>query len=87
MIEGSGSIPLTNGSGSGRPRNMWIRIQNTDLPKMFNPLAQVGSGAGGTGGGGGVVSGVAFPAMSQLKDLKELALTSQNLSFQDVFNF
>jgi hypothetical protein len=34
-------------------------------------LAQVGSGAGGTGGGGGVVSGVAFPAMSQLKDLKE----------------
>ncbi len=30
MIEGSwagsGSIPLTNGSGSGRPKNMWIRI-------------------------------------------------------------
>ncbi len=31
MIEGygsraeSGSIPLTNGSGSGRPKNMWIR--------------------------------------------------------------
>jgi hypothetical protein len=25
MIEGSGSIPLTNGSGSGsrRPKNMW----------------------------------------------------------------
>jgi hypothetical protein len=45
---------------------------------MFNPLTQVGSGAGGTGGGGGVVSGVAFPAMSQLKDLKEHALTSQN---------
>ena len=46
---------------------------------MFNPLAQVGSGAGSTGGGGGgVVSRVAFPAMSQLKDLKELALTSQN---------
>ncbi len=22
---GSGSIPLTNGSGSGRPKNMWIR--------------------------------------------------------------
>ncbi len=22
---GSGSIPLTNGSGSGRPENMWIR--------------------------------------------------------------
>jgi hypothetical protein len=32
MIEGSGSIPLTNGSGSGRPINMWIRwirIRNT----------------------------------------------------------
>ncbi len=28
MIEesGSGSIPLTSGSGSGRPKNMWIRI-------------------------------------------------------------
>ncbi len=25
MIEGSGSTPLTNGSGSGRPKNMWIR--------------------------------------------------------------
>jgi hypothetical protein len=27
MIEGYGSIPLTNGSGSGsrRPKNMWIR--------------------------------------------------------------
>jgi hypothetical protein len=33
---GSGSIPLTNGSGSGRPQNMWIRwirirIRNTGL--------------------------------------------------------
>jgi hypothetical protein len=28
MIEGSGSIPLTSGSGSGRPKNMWIRIRN-----------------------------------------------------------
>ncbi len=29
---GSGSIPLTNGSGSRRPRNLWIRIRirNTD---------------------------------------------------------
>ncbi len=29
MIEGSGSIPLTNesGFGSGRPKNMWIRIR------------------------------------------------------------
>jgi hypothetical protein len=35
MIEGSGSIPLTSGSGSWRPKNMWIRwirirIRNTD---------------------------------------------------------
>ncbi len=34
MIEGSGSIPLTSGSGSGRPKNMWIpwiriRLRNT----------------------------------------------------------
>jgi hypothetical protein len=33
MIEGSGSIPLTSGSGSGRPENMWIqiRIRNTNF--------------------------------------------------------
>jgi hypothetical protein len=34
MIEGSGSgsrsISLTNGSGSRRPKNLWIRIRNTD---------------------------------------------------------
>ncbi len=31
MIEGSGSIPPTNGSGSGsrRPKNTWIRIRNS----------------------------------------------------------
>jgi hypothetical protein len=29
LIEGSGSIPLTNGSGSGMPKTMWIRIRNT----------------------------------------------------------
>ncbi len=31
MIEESGSetIPLTYGSGSRRPKNMWIRIRNT----------------------------------------------------------
>jgi hypothetical protein len=33
-VSGSGSIPLTSGSGSGRPKNMWIRkirirIRNT----------------------------------------------------------
>jgi hypothetical protein len=27
---GSRSKPLTNGSVSGRPKNMWIRIRNTD---------------------------------------------------------
>ncbi len=39
MIEGSGSgsIPLTNGSGSMRPKNMWIRIRDTDI--MNDPLA------------------------------------------------
>jgi hypothetical protein len=33
MTEGSGSesIALTNGSGSGRPKNMWIRIRNTGM--------------------------------------------------------
>jgi hypothetical protein len=45
-IEGSGvgsrSIPLTNGSGSGRPKNMWIRsrirIRNTaDIYSVFSP--------------------------------------------------
>jgi hypothetical protein len=35
MIEGSGSIPLTYGSGSRRPKNIWIRwirirIRNTE---------------------------------------------------------
>ena len=37
MIEksGSGSIPLTSGSGSGRPKNMWIRIHNTALKSLF----------------------------------------------------
>jgi hypothetical protein len=31
MIEGSGSISLTSGSGSGdrRSKNMWVRIRNT----------------------------------------------------------
>ncbi len=29
VIEGSGYIHLTYGSGSRRPKNMWIRIRNT----------------------------------------------------------
>jgi hypothetical protein len=36
---GSGSIPLTSGSGSGRPKNMWIRIQNTARSHRHNPHA------------------------------------------------
>ncbi len=31
MIEGSGAVPLANGSGSGRPKNLRIRILNTDI--------------------------------------------------------
>ncbi len=36
MIEGSGSVPLTNGSGSRRPKNIRIRIRNTAF--RFNIL-------------------------------------------------
>jgi hypothetical protein len=41
MIEGfgAGSIPLTSGSGSGRPKNMWIRwirIRNTAINSILN---------------------------------------------------
>ncbi len=38
MIEGtgSGSIPLTSGSESGRPKNMWIRIRNTGSSHIVN---------------------------------------------------
>jgi hypothetical protein len=41
MIEGSGSIPLTNRSGSRRPKNLWIRgirirIRNTG-PRHQSP--------------------------------------------------
>ena len=38
MIEGSGSIPPTSGSRSGRPKNMWIRwirIRNTELMNNY----------------------------------------------------
>ncbi len=37
LMEGSGSIPLTNGSGfgSGRLKNMWIRIRNTAFTDKF----------------------------------------------------
>jgi hypothetical protein len=34
MIEGSGSVPCTNGSGSGRPKNIRIRIRNTASPLL-----------------------------------------------------
>jgi hypothetical protein len=37
MIEGSGSIHLTSGSGSGRPKNTWIRIRNT-VRKCLHPV-------------------------------------------------
>ncbi len=45
MIEGSGSIPLTSGSGSGfrRPKNMWIlwiRIRNTGLQQYQQPKTE-----------------------------------------------
>ncbi len=56
MIEGSETIPLTNGSGPGsrRPRNMWIRIRirirNTlNLRMTFVVLCRSGRyGAGGS---------------------------------------
>jgi hypothetical protein len=35
MIEGSGSVPLTNGSGSRKPKNIRIRIHNTDFTPFF----------------------------------------------------
>ncbi len=41
---GSGSTPLTNGfgSGSGRPKNMWIRIRNTaGSIKIFGKFREV----------------------------------------------
>ena len=53
---GSGSIPLASGSGSWRPKNMWIRwirirIRNTgSIPLLINsdPGAVKTSGAGGS---------------------------------------
>ncbi len=41
MIEGSGTIRLTNGSGT--PKNMWTRIRNTDLygPGPFHHQAKI----------------------------------------------
>jgi hypothetical protein len=39
MIEGSGSIPLTSGSGSGRAKSMWIRwIRNTGCSPNLHVL-------------------------------------------------
>ncbi len=45
MIEGFGSIPLTNGSGSGsgRPKNMWIRNTawtTVSLPILYIPFKE-----------------------------------------------
>ncbi len=47
MIEGSGSIPLTSGSGSGSlwPKNMWIRIRNTACEPL-EPRPHRGEGSG-----------------------------------------
>ncbi len=45
MIEGSGSIPLT--SGSGRPKNMWIRwirIRNTAFELFGRRIGELGLG-------------------------------------------
>jgi hypothetical protein len=35
MKERSGSVPLTHGSGSGRTKNFWIRIRNTDFKRTI----------------------------------------------------
>jgi hypothetical protein len=48
VVEGSGSIPLTNGSGSGKPQNMWIRIRNNGqaplvVSAVASPLASAWS--------------------------------------------
>ncbi len=42
LIEGSGSVPLTNGSGSGRPKNLPIRstVFNTNWNPNINFLHQ-----------------------------------------------
>jgi hypothetical protein len=45
---GSGSIPWTSGSGSGRPKNMWIRwirIRNTGSNCIRQPCYLLGQGA------------------------------------------
>jgi hypothetical protein len=42
MTNGTGSVPLTNGSGSGRTKNIRIRIPNTD---GYLLLGLKGSGA------------------------------------------
>jgi hypothetical protein len=46
MMEGPGSGPLTNGSGSGRPKNLqilriWILTRNTDMNKQADEYASV----------------------------------------------
>ncbi len=65
MIEGSGSIPLTNGSGSGsgRLKNMlirWIRIRNSDsyINYIYLPNRQPGDGIGNVCAARQAVTGV-----------------------------
>jgi hypothetical protein len=41
---GSGSIPLTSGSGSGRPKNMWIRWIRNTANKVIRFLPYSGGG-------------------------------------------
>ncbi len=38
---GSGSIPRTSGSGSGGPKNMWIRMQRADSNQRENKTMQI----------------------------------------------
>jgi hypothetical protein len=63
-VSGAGSVFLTDGSGSGRPKNIRIRIRNTYVRAGTTPeraeyeasvdlSAEEGMGGGGGGGAGG----------------------------------